>query len=321
MNPSASGTEKIPVLIVAGFLGAGKTTFIRELIPRLAAGPRAPYVILNDFLNAAIDAFSLSGLGAEIKGLAAGCVCCDDSTSLVDAILQVPTSIRPILIIEANGTTDPFRLIELLTLTASVRDLLGPILQVTVINESRWGKRWLPGDKYTERAQVRTASAILTNRSEAASQKQQQRLRSDLLELNPRAPLLDPDSLTDLLLREAEAGALPVPDTSNPIEHTHSHVAVRLEPPAMNEEHLRQWLLSLPRDVLRVKGLVRLSDTEMAYFNRTDDPFEAPRIIKARIQDGMEPSVVFIGPALREEFLRKSFQSKATPAAFRLFDT
>ncbi len=60
--------DRIPILIVAGFLGAGKTTFIRDLLPRLVNGPRAAYVILNDFLNAAIDASTLKGLGAEIKG-------------------------------------------------------------------------------------------------------------------------------------------------------------------------------------------------------------------------------------------------------------
>jgi G3E family GTPase len=38
--------DRIPILIVAGFLGAGKTTFIRELLPHLANGPRAPYDIL-----------------------------------------------------------------------------------------------------------------------------------------------------------------------------------------------------------------------------------------------------------------------------------
>jgi G3E family GTPase len=318
METTATPTEKIPVLIVAGFLGAGKTTLIRELIPRVAAGPRAPYVILNDFLNAAIDAFSLKGLGAEIKGIAAGCVCCDDSTSLIDAILRVPVSIKPLLIIEANGTTDPYRLIELLTLTADVRELLGPILQVTIINESRWGKRLLPGDKHTERAQVRTASAILTNRGETASDKQKQRLRDSLLELNPRAPRLDFDAFVDLLLQEAASEALPAPDTSQPIEHVHHHVAVRLEPPVMSEERLRQWLLSLPRDILRVKGLARISDTHMAYFNRTDDPFEQPRIIRSKVQDGMEPAVVFIGPGLNEESLLASFHAEKTASPFKL---
>jgi G3E family GTPase len=316
MTPSP---DRIPILIVAGFLGAGKTSFIRELLPRLANGPRAPYVILNDFLNAAIDASTLQGLGAEIQGLAAGCVCCDDTESLISAILRVPVSIRPIIIIEANGTTDPYRLIETLTLTAALRDVVGPILQVTVINESRWAKRWLPGDKHTERSQVRTASAILTNRSDAATDKQKRRLRDDLMELNPRAPRLDAETFVELLLRETAADTLPAPDTSDPMPHAHHHVAVHLVPPVMTEEMLRQWLLGLPRDILRVKGLARISEQEMCYFNRTDDPFEAPRIIKVRAQEGMEPAAVFIGPGLNEESLRGSFRREKEAPAFRLF--
>lgn len=315
MTPS---TDRISVLIVAGFLGAGKTTFIRELLPRLAEGTRAPYVILNDFLNAAIDASTLKNLGAEIKELAAGCVCCDETGSLVDAILRVPVSIRPLIIIEANGTTDPYRLIETLTLTPALRDRIGPILQATVVNESRWGKRWLPGDKRTERAQVSTASAILTNRGERASDKQKRKLRDDLMELNPRAPRMEAENFIDLLLRETAAETLPAPDGSDPIPHTHHHVAVSIAPPIMTEERLRQWLQALPRDILRVKGLVRISDGEMCYFSRTDDPFESPRIIKVSAQQGMEPAAVFIGPGLKEDSLRASFHREENSPAFSL---
>lgn len=313
-----TSTERIPVLIIAGCLGAGKTTFIRELLPRLAEGPRAPYVILNDFLNAAIDASTLRNLGAEIKALAAGCVCCDETQGLVDAILRVPVSIRPLIIIEANGTTDPYALIETLTLTPALRDRIGPILQVTVVNESRWGKRLLPGDKRTERAQVSTASAILTNRGERASDRQKEKLRNDLMELNPRAPRMETDFFIDLLIRETAAETLPGPDTSDPIPHSHHHVAVSIVPPDMSEERLRQWLLSLPRDILRVKGLVRISDGEMCYFSRTDDPFESPRIIKVSAQQGMKPDAVFIGPGLNEESLRASFHREEHSPAFRL---
>ena len=311
--------ERIPVLIIAGFLGAGKTTFIRELIPRLAEGTRAPYVILNDFLNASIDASTLKGLGAKIKELAAGCVCCDETDGLVDAILQVPVSIRPLIIIEANGTTDPYRLIETLTLSPQLRDRIGPILQATVVNESRWGKRWLSGDKRTERAQVSTASAILTNRGERASDRQMRKLRDDLAVLNPRAPLMGADAFIDLLLRESAAENLPPPDGSDPIPHSHHHVAVSLTPPEMSEDRLRAWLQSLPRDILRVKGLVRISEEEMCYFSRTDDPFESPRIIKVSGQEGMNPAVVFIGTVLREDYLRTSFQSTEAAPTFRLF--
>jgi G3E family GTPase len=319
MTENTPTAEKIPVLIVAGFLGAGKTTFIRDLIPRLMPGPRAPYVILNDFLNAAIDAHSLRGLGAEIKGLPAGCVCCDDSGSLINALVRVPQSIRPLIIIEANGTTDPYRLIEILTLTPQLREIIGTVTQLTVINESRWGKRWLPGDKYTERAQARTASAIFTNRSDKTSDKQKQRLTNDLLELNPKASRIDIETFAELLNREVIA-TLPSPDTSEPMEHIHLHASVRFTPPLMSEERLRQWLLSLPQDVLRIKGLAYISETEMAYFNRTDDPLEAPRIIRTTPQEGMEPAVVFIGPKLDEKALQASFTAAPSPPpAFKIF--
>jgi len=311
-------TERIPILIVAGFLGSGKTTFIRDLLPRLREGPRAPYVILNDFLNAMIDAHTLRGLGAEIKTLAAGCVCCDDPSSLVQAILNVPASIHPLLIIEANGTTDPYALIETISLSPDLRDTVGPVLQVTIINEARWGKRWLPGDKHTEQAQVLTASAIIANRGDIASEKQRQRLQRDLLELNPRAPRLDTDSFVDLLLRETAANVLPTPDTSSPMPHTHHHSAVLLTPPIMNTQRLRQWLLSLPQDVLRVKGLVRTSETEMAYISRTDNPFEEPRIVPTKSCEDRLPAVVFIGPGLSEDFLQASFHKQTEASAFRL---
>jgi G3E family GTPase len=59
MTPSS---DRIPVLIVAGFLETGEMTFIREFLPRLADGQRALCVILSDFLNAANDAFTLKRL-------------------------------------------------------------------------------------------------------------------------------------------------------------------------------------------------------------------------------------------------------------------
>lgn len=97
-----------------------------------------------------------------------------------------------------------------------------------------------------------------------------------------------------------------------------SNSRAHLEPPVMSEDRLRQWLLGLPRDILRVKGLVRISDQEMCYFNRTDDPFEAPRIIKVRAQEGMEPAAVFIGSGLKQEFLEASFTTNARAIAFKL---
>lgn len=305
--------HRIPVIIVAGFLGSGKTTLIRDLLPSLAVGPRSPYVILNDFANATIDAHSLKDLGAEIKTLAAGCVCCDDADSLTRAILAIPTVTPTLLLLEANGSTDPYRLIETIALTPALRDVVGDVVQVTIINEARWGKRWLPGDKLTERAQARTASAILTNRGEKASAKQRQRVASDLASLNPSAPILTVAELSCMLLHDAIGHSLPSPQATEPMLHRHFHSAIQLDMPTMSEEHLRHWLLSLPREILRVKGLVRISDSEMAYFNRTDDALEAPRIVKTKFQSSIAAAAVFIGPSVDASNIRDSLKSVPIP--------
>lgn len=305
---SPESTIRIPIVIVAGFLGSGKTTLIRDLLPPLLAENYRPYVILNDFLNAAIDAHALQGLGAEIKTLAAGCVCCDDASSLIRAILAVPRSENSMIIMEANGTTDPFRLLETLTLTPSLREMIGKVTQITVINESRWGKRWLPGDKLTERAQVRTASIVTLNRGDKASEKQRRRVGEDLAKLNPLARAFDRDEIVRLLIKKDLMEKLPAPEIANPAAHQHLHIAVQVEPPMMSEEKLRKWLIDLPREIIRIKGLARISETEMVYFQRTDDPLEAPRLMKCQYQQGMTPAAVFIGPGVDEETIRNSLR-------------
>jgi G3E family GTPase len=320
MPQEAIPSATTPVVIIAGFLGAGKTTFLREILPMLADSPRPPYVILNDFANAEVDAARLRELTAEVRGIAAGCVCCDAADGLVEALNAIPAKPEPVVLIEANGTTDPYPLLELLALTPGLRERFGPVHQITVIHEGRWQKRLLPGDRHTERAQLRTASAIIANRGESATARQRARVERDIARLNPHAPRTSAADFAARLMETAAASpTLPAPDRSAPGPHLHRHAACRIALPPLTEDQLRQWLLALPRDILRIKGLARLSDTEMAYFNRTDDPFESPRIIRVPAQDGMEPAVVFIGPGLREDYLRASFHSTVAAPAFRLF--
>ncbi|MFC7338345.1 CobW family GTP-binding protein [Haloferula chungangensis] len=307
----------IPVLIVAGFLGAGKTTFIRDLLPRLAGGPLKPFVILNDHLNAEIDAIRLRNLGAEIETLPAGCVCCEDSSGLSEAVLAIPPSNNPLLIIEANGTTDPYRLIEILTLTQALRERVGPILQLTVLNEARFGKRLMQVDQHLEKLQIRTASAILTTRSGRASEAQKQKLRETLTALNPHAPLLGVEALANLLRQESHQ--LPAPDIRAAQEHTHHHIALRVDVPRMSKERLHRWLLSLPPEILRAKGVVQVSEEQICYFQRTDDAMESPTYHLARIPKNYRACAVFIGHGLSEKLVHATLESSAKPPAFRMF--
>ncbi|TBW35233.1 cobalamin biosynthesis protein CobW [Siculibacillus lacustris] len=114
MSPYA----KIPVTIVTGFLGAGKTTLIRHLIA--AAHGRRLALIINEFGDVGVDGEILKACGADACGpgaiveLANGCLCCtvaDDFIPAIEALLALPE--RPEhIIVETSGLALPKPLIK-----------------------------------------------------------------------------------------------------------------------------------------------------------------------------------------------------------------
>jgi G3E family GTPase len=102
-------------LLVTGFLGAGKTTFIRErLAPGLASGRRFA-VLVNDFGEVGFDGPLLRRAGLPVVEVAGGCVCCVAGGHLLDALHRIRCEIAPeLLIVEGSGLADPYPLLEAL---------------------------------------------------------------------------------------------------------------------------------------------------------------------------------------------------------------
>lgn len=103
----------LPVLLVTGFLGAGKTTAINGLL-QAGHGQRVA-AIVNDFGAINIDAELLTGAADQVIGLKNGCICCtlqgDLLRTLRLVLAQVPRPER--IVIEASGAADPRGIIEM----------------------------------------------------------------------------------------------------------------------------------------------------------------------------------------------------------------
>ncbi|HMO71519.1 MAG TPA: cobalamin biosynthesis protein CobW [Paracoccaceae bacterium] len=110
--------EKIPVTVVTGFLGAGKTTLIRHLMAN--PGGRRLAILVNEFGTVGVDGDILRACAdaacpeENIVELANGCICCtvaDDFIPTMEALLSRP--VRPDhIVIETSGLALPKPLLK-----------------------------------------------------------------------------------------------------------------------------------------------------------------------------------------------------------------
>ncbi|MCP3411458.1 GTP-binding protein [Bradyrhizobium sp. CCGB01] len=109
----------VPILLVTGFLGAGKTTVVNHLLAH-AEGRRIA-AIVNDFGAINIDAELIAGASDGVVSLANGCICCSLEG---DLLRTLSTLLRPdprpeYIVIETSGVADPSDI---------VRNLMDPVI-------------------------------------------------------------------------------------------------------------------------------------------------------------------------------------------------
>jgi G3E family GTPase len=109
----------VPILLVAGFLGAGKTTVVNHLLAH--ADGRRIAAVVNDFGAINIDAELIAGASDGVVSLANGCICC---TLEGDLLRTLATLLRrdpqpEFIVIETSGIADPADI---------VRNLMDPVI-------------------------------------------------------------------------------------------------------------------------------------------------------------------------------------------------
>src|SRR5262245_34863528 len=101
--------KRIPVLVISGFLGSGKTTLVSYLLQEAQANGVHLAIVSNEFGALGIDR-SLLGEGSEAYvELEGGCVCCQLSDELVNTLQTLWQRVHPdAIIVETSGVALPF---------------------------------------------------------------------------------------------------------------------------------------------------------------------------------------------------------------------
>ena len=116
--------EKIPITIITGFLGAGKTTLINKIIEKETDKKFA--IIENEFSDLPIDGALISGISNnQIFELANGCICCTLDSELQETLLQLVKMDLDFnhLLIETTGIAEPDAIIQNIIVNDELKEL------------------------------------------------------------------------------------------------------------------------------------------------------------------------------------------------------
>ena len=189
--------------IVSGFLGAGKTTFIKQLINEVYAGQKL-VLIENEFGEIGIDGGFLKDAGVEITEMNSGCICCTLVGDFSEALKKVMTDLKPDrIIIEPSGVgklSDVVKAVEGVEKEAGIE--IGSAITVV---DGKKTKMYIKNFGEFFLNQVECAGTIVISRTQNMSQEKLDECVHLLREHNDKAAVITTpwDQLDKEVLRHA----------------------------------------------------------------------------------------------------------------------
>ncbi len=259
----------IPVTIISGFLGAGKTTVLNHILSE-AHGVRAA-VLVNDFGAINIDAKLVVGVEGETVSLANGCICCNIRTDLIDACKSVLARTEPpeAIIVETSGVSDPLEVVHTFDDPALQNVLtIGGIL--AVVDAEQFPVLQTGDVRNLARNQIHASDIVILNKTDLVDTNQLKKIRDLILEVSPVARLYQTVNghVPLSLVFDVEGQFAGVADkmgaqTGKP---AHDHVHELFETfhwssnRPMSFTCLKKLVEAFPDEIYRAKGIVHLEE-------------------------------------------------------------
>lgn len=174
--------------IISGFLGAGKTTFIKKMLKEAFSGEQV-VLIENEFGEIGIDGGFLKEAGIEIREMNSGCICCSLVGDFGKSLKEVVDTYHPNrILIEPSGVG---KLSDVIKAVQDVQDEieaeLNSFTTVVDVTKCRLYKKNF-GEFFSN--QIEYAGAIILSRTDKAKPEKVEESVELLRELNEKAPII-----------------------------------------------------------------------------------------------------------------------------------
>ena len=247
-----NSSPRIPVLVIAGYLGAGKTTLINQVLHNAT---QKIAVIVNDFGSVNIDATLIAEKHDDTIELTNGCICCAVGESLADVLFAITDreKLPDLVIIEASGVADPSAVAAFTHIDGFHH--LGNVVLVDACNALDTARDPLVGRTF--RRQVEAANLLVLTKSDAVTAEHTAEVMELLGSLAPATAVLQSSSATI-------AAILTNTSTANSVTTESGHTtfsSITLDHlSAADDQQLRTFVNNFPPSVVRAKGIVELAD-------------------------------------------------------------
>ena len=304
-------SKKVPVYVISGFLGSGKTTVLLHMLNHFKDEGLKPGIILNELGDENVEDHLFQG--EKVVELLNGCICCtiqDDLKSTLDQYLGEKVDV---LIIEGTGVANPLEIKDVL-LTPFYMEHFELQSLISLVDASHYleYQSFFSSSKEIRgllKEQVTSAHLLVLNKMDLVSEKELIKVESKLAdELEDHVPVYRTSygevPLEILLEKRMQMREVKVNshgegaghDHGSHHHHHHHHIeAVKVafsEP--VNRVVLEKQLKKLSKQVIRSKGIVRLDETPGLYeFQYAASTLVFNRIEKEKVD--VNPSIILIG--------------------------
>ena len=299
--------KKVPVSIITGFLGSGKTTLINKIIkncPKLKLG-----LLINEFGDISVDESQLiTAIDSEVLELASGgCICCTTNNDLVDIVFKILERENTVdhLLIETTGLADPLP-IAMTFLGSELRDLTHLDSIITILDAANFSPDLFNSEVAI--SQITYGDVIILNKTDLVDQETLDKLEQRISNIKPKARILPCQYSHVTLPLISDLGITQIINfTRNTVNCDYSVISFQSDRPFLIKRFQSFLDDQMPNNVFRIKGILWFDESPEAHiFTVSGNRF---MLDPTEWRDKPKNQLIFVGKDLDGEHLKFLLQN------------